>query len=179
MNQTELMQKLVFLFCFFFYFSFSSFSQKKDFYSIESDSILICNFSKFLNLPEDHIYPLELFRLLDCWRGVPYKYAGETEKGIDCSGFVSEIMVQIYNVEISGGSADIFNETRKINSEELKLGDFLFFKIKKNQISHIGYYLGNNKFIHASVKKGVVISDLNEPYYKKHFFKAGRCVEQQ
>ena len=50
-------------------------------------------------------------------------------------------------------------------------GDILFFKIKKGQISHVGVYLGNNTFAHASVHSGVIISDLDEDYYKKYFFK--------
>jgi len=54
-------------------------------------------------------------------------------------------------------------------------GDLVFFKIKKKRISHIGIYLGNNKFAHASVKNGVIISDMDEPYYQKRFYSGGRC----
>lgn len=170
--------KKLFVFNLLIFFSCPSFSQTNHFISTESDSMLICNFSTFLELPEDSIAPLELFRLLDCWRGVKYKYAGEDEKGIDCSGFVQKIYSAFYNMDLPNGSLDIFHEARKIKTEELIKGDLLFFKIRKNEISHIGFYLGNNKFIHASVKKGVIISDLNEAYYKKHFFKAGRCIEE-
>ena len=55
----------------------------------------------------------------------------------------------------------------------------LFFKIRKGQISHVGIYLGNNKFAHASVKTGVIISSLDEPYYKKYFYKGGEVIGWQ
>ncbi len=61
-----------------------------------------------------------------------------------------------------------------LEKPDLKEGDFVFIKIRKGQISHVGIYLGNNKFAHASVKTGVIISDLDEPYYKKYFYRGGR-----
>jgi lipoprotein Spr len=54
------------------------------------------------------------------------------------------------------------------------VGDLVFFKIKKNRISHVGVYLGNNKFAHSAVKGGVRIDSLDTPYYKKTFYKGGR-----
>ncbi|MBL7884146.1 MAG: C40 family peptidase [Bacteroidia bacterium] len=108
------------------------------------------------------------------WVGTRYKYAGKTKKGIDCSGFAGTMYKQVFCIDLNGGSKDIYKQIKPIESMELKEGDLLFFKIKKGQISHVGVYLGNNKFAHASVHSGVIISDLNEPYYKKHFFTAGR-----
>ncbi|MBN8695706.1 MAG: C40 family peptidase [Bacteroidetes bacterium] len=110
------------------------------------------------------------------WIGTRYKYSGETKKGIDCSGFVSKMYDRVYCISLSGGSRDIYSQVKEnnITKSELKEGDILFFKIRKGQISHVGIYLGNNKFAHASVQSGVIISDLDEPYYKKYFYKAGR-----
>jgi hypothetical protein len=56
----------------------------------------------------------------------------------------------------------------------LAMGDLVFFKIKKGRISHVGVYLGNDKFVHSSTRRGVIISDLNELYYKRTFFTGGR-----
>lgn len=110
------------------------------------------------------------------WIGTRYKYSGETKKGIDCSGFVSKMYDKVYCISLSGGSRDIYSQVKEnnITKSELQEGDILFFKIRKGQISHVGIYLGNNKFAHASVQSGVIISDLDEPYYKKYFYKAGR-----
>lgn len=110
------------------------------------------------------------------WAGTRYKYSGDTKKGIDCSGFVCRMYKDAYCIDLAGGSKDLFKTVCPLEKEELKEGDMVFFKIKKGQISHVGIYLGNNKFAHASVKQGVIVSDLDEEYYKKYFFKGGRLA---
>lgn len=113
------------------------------------------------------------------WVGTRYRYSGDTKKGIDCSGFVSKMYKSVYCIDLAGGSRDIFATVLPIEKKELKEGDMVFFKIKKGQISHVGIYLGNNKFAHASVQSGVIISDLDEEYYKKRFYKGGRMRSLQ
>lgn len=110
------------------------------------------------------------------WLGTCYKYSGETKSGIDCSGFVSEIYQNVYCIHLTGGSKDIWTQVRPVEQADMQEGDILFFKIRRGQISHVGVYLGNNYFAHASVQAGVIVSNLNEPYYKKYFFKGGRVV---
>jgi lipoprotein Spr len=112
------------------------------------------------------------------WLGTRYKYSGNSKKGIDCSGFVSEMYRHTYCIQLNGSSGSIFNQVKPVEKPELKEGDILFFKIRKNQISHVGVYLGNNKFAHASVHSGVIVSDLDEQYYKKHFYKGGRLLTE-
>ncbi len=82
----------------------------------------------------------------------------------------------VYCINLSGGSTDIWTQVKPIEKSDLQEGDILFFKIKKGKISHVGIYLGNNKFAHASVAEGVIISDLDEAYYKKYFYKGGRIL---
>lgn len=123
--------------------------------------------------PDSAQTPYLYYRVYD-WVGTRYKYAGGTRKGIDCSGFVSRMYEEAYCISLSGGSRDIWTTVNPVEKCDLKEGDMVFFKIKKGQISHIGIYLGNNKFAHASVQSGVTISDLDEDYYKKRFFKGGR-----
>ena len=67
----------------------------------------------------------------------------------------------------------------KISKENLMEGDLVFFKTskKRQRINHVGLYLKNNKFLHSSVKKGVIISDLTEPYYRNCFVGAGRVAK--
>jgi len=123
--------------------------------------------------PDSAATPYLYYQVYD-WIGTGYKYSGETRKGIDCSGFVSEMYKKVYCIPLSGGSRDIWTVVSPVEKNELKEGDILFFKIKKGQISHVGIYLGNNKFAHASVHSGVIVSDLDEEYYKRSFFKGGR-----
>ncbi len=108
------------------------------------------------------------------WLRTPYRWGGRSRKGIDCSDFASVIYDSCYNICISGDCSGIYHDVLPIKKTELREGDLVFFKIWGNALSHVGVYLGKNKFVHASSAKGVVVSDLDEPYYKKYFFGAGR-----
>lgn len=108
------------------------------------------------------------------WLGTKYKYSGNSSEGIDCSGFVSMVYQNVFCVDLSGSASRIYSLSSAIEKSELKEGDLLFFKINKEHVSHVGLYLGNNKFAHATTKAGVIISDLDEVYYQKYFYKAGR-----
>ncbi|MCW3082906.1 MAG: glycoside hydrolase [Bacteroidetes bacterium] len=131
-------------------------------------------YAELLNVNEDRISNTKLYSFIDDWYGVPYKYGGQNKKGIDCSNFAATLYATIYNKQLKGSSASIFNQCKVISRSDLKEGDLLFFKIEKEDISHIAVYLQNNKFVHATTKKGVMIDDLDEAYYKKYFYKAGR-----
>lgn len=127
--------------------------------------------------PDSAITPYLYYQVYD-WIGTRYKYSGSSKKGIDCSGFVSEMYKNTYCIALNGSSGSIYTQVKPVEKEELKEGDILFFKIRKKQISHVGVYLGNNKFAHASVHSGVIVSDLNEEYYKKYFYKGGRYLSE-
>jgi murein DD-endopeptidase / murein LD-carboxypeptidase len=115
-----------------------------------------------------------LYKITSEWMGTPYKYSGSSKKGIDCSGLVCEVYRDCYSKNIEGSAKDIFKNSIEVPKSDLREGDLVFFKIRKNKVSHVGIYLGQNKFVHASVQQGVVISDLNDPYYQRYFFKGGR-----
>jgi murein DD-endopeptidase / murein LD-carboxypeptidase len=131
-------------------------------------------YAELLGVNPNSISNVELYSFIDEWYGVPYKYGGKNKNGIDCSNFTAILYKKIYNKALSGGSSSIFKQCDVVSAKKLKEGDLLFFKIEKDEISHIGIYLQNNKFVHATTKKGVMINDLDEAYYKKYFYKAGR-----
>ena len=132
------------------------------------------DYTKLTGTVPDSSANLALYEVIAGWLGTPYKYSGDCKDGIDCSGFVSMVYQQVFGIRLAESSADIYKEVKPIHKSSLKEGDLVFFKIKKHRISHVGIFLANNKFVHASVRQGVTISDLDEPYYRKYFFKGGR-----
>lgn len=132
-------------------------------------------YSQVFGLNITEILDINLYTTIEKWLGTPYRYAGKTINGIDCSAFVNKIYESAYCFLLGGNSAQMYKSVKHLPKEELVEGDLVFFRINRNKsISHVGVYLGNNKFAHASRSKGVIISDLTHPYYKKHFVKGGR-----
>lgn len=141
--------------------------------SLCTDGFLLARASEY-GLHPGEINQPELLVIFESWRATPYRYGGRTRTGIDCSGFVNVLLGQVYGLQIDGGSASIYTKVQRIPKEELREGDLVFFNIRKGRISHVGLYLSNDKFIHATVRGGVMLSDLNEAYYKRYFAGAGR-----
>lgn len=115
-----------------------------------------------------------LLLAIDGWLGSGYKYGGCSKTGTDCSCLVKNIYKQVYEIELNRTTNGIYQQVKHISRNNLKEGDILFFKINGKTISHVGLYIKNDKFVHASSSRGVVISDLNQDYYKKRFFTGGR-----
>lgn len=131
-------------------------------------------YSKILEVNPKQLPAQKLLEFIDEWYGVPYKYAGTTKNGIDCSHFAAELYRKVYGISISGSSGQLQQICSNIKRNELQEGDLLFFKIHRGRISHVGVYLVNDYFVHASTKAGVIISNLNEEYYKRYYSCAGR-----
>ncbi|MBK9730458.1 MAG: C40 family peptidase [Chitinophagaceae bacterium] len=129
-------------------------------------------YANLLGTPEE-INNLALFQFMDEWMTVPYKYGGNSKSGVDCSRLSILLMKEVYHKVISGSSADIIKQTEPVSKDHLKEGDLVFFKINSATVSHMGVYLANDRFLHSTTQAGVVISDLNDAYYKKYFFAGG------
>lgn len=113
-----------------------------------------------------------LYQYVDGWLGVPYKYGGKTKSGIDCSNFTCGLLREVYQYPPNFylPSSKLAEQGKKINLSDAKEGDLVFFIISKgSKVSHVGIYLANKKFVHASTSKGVIISSLNEDYYKARY----------
>jgi len=133
-------------------------------------------YAHLLGISKSTILNRKLYSFIDEWYGTPYQYGGKTKKGIDCSGFTTIIYKEVFGKEVMGSSASIYHQCSAISKDKLKEGDLVFFKIDSKEISHVGIYLQNNKFIHATTKAGVMIDDLNEEYYRK-YFKGGGAIK--
>lgn len=120
----------------------------------------------------------KLYKELKSWLGTPYAYAMQ-EKGVgtDCSGMVMMVYQEVYGIQLNRNSAKMLEiNCRIIDLDELKEGDLVFFctSSEEGRVSHVGIYLKENKFVHASSSRGVVVDDLRQNYYANHFHSAAR-----
>lgn len=107
---------------------------------------------------------------------IPYRFGGNTILGIDCSAYVKKVY-GLMGVSLPRTAREQFKEGEEIEKEELSVGDLVFFRTYASFPSHVGIYLGNNLFIHASSRgKKVTIDNLETPYYVKRFIGAKRLI---
>jgi LysM repeat protein len=117
-----------------------------------------------------------LVRVVKTFLGVPYKLGGSTLKGIDCSAFVKKIY-EIFNIQLPRTTREQFSIGKKVEKEQLEEGDLVFFKRRGNS-AHVGIYIGDNQFVHASsYNREVKIDHLDAPYYNKRFLRGVRVKE--
>lgn len=136
-------------------------------------------YSQIFGVEMTGIFNTSLYATIEQWLGTPYRYAGKTFKGIDCSAFVNKIYENAYCFFIKGNSLEMYRNSKHVTKDELAEGDLVFFNTNRNKIiSHVGVYLGNNKFAHASRTRGVIVSDLTHSYYKRYFVNGGRIEFQ-
>lgn len=110
------------------------------------------------------------------WLGTPYRSGGSSKTGTDCSGLASQIYQKVYRIRLPRTSDAQFNKSNKVAKSNLREGDLVFFTSARSgkRVAHSGIYLKNGKFIHASSSRGVIVSSLNEEYYRKHWKAGGR-----
>lgn len=111
------------------------------------------------------------------WIDVPYRSGGTSRRGVDCSGLTYNIYRKVYRKRLERNSDEQRKENcHKIRKGKLREGDLVFFHNGRNKrrATHVGIYLKNNRFIHASSSQGVIVSTLDEPYYQKCWMQGGR-----
>lgn len=106
----------------------------------------------------------QLVDIADNYIGVPYRWGGTTTSGFDCSGYVQYVFKKA-GVNLPRTTSQQFTSGSAVSKSNLQVGDIVFFNTTGRGVSHDGIYIGNNKFIHASTSRGVMISDLDDPYY--------------
>lgn len=138
----------------------------------------VSDLSKQLKIRIENDDPnMPLFAEVSLWLGVPYKYGGNSKSGTDCSGFVSQVFNKVYSKKLQRSAANqASKDVSNVSKSKLKTGDLVFFMTtsKSSKISHVGIYLRDNYFIHASTSRGVIVSNLSEKYYEKNWKKGGR-----
>jgi cell wall-associated NlpC family hydrolase len=116
-------------------------------------------------------------RVVKTFLGVPYRLGGCTLKGIDCSAFVKKIY-EIFSIDLPRTAREQLNFGKRVGKNELEEGDLVFFRTRRASGTHVGIYIGNNQFVHASsLKKEVKVDNLDTPYYTKRFLSGVRVKE--
>jgi peptidoglycan endopeptidase LytE len=117
-----------------------------------------------------------LVRVAKAFLGVPYRLGGSTLKGIDCSALVKKVY-EIFDVHLPRTAREQFKVGKKIEKDQLEEGDLVFFR-RRGDRAHVGIYVGDNQFVHASsYSREVRIDYLNTPYYSERFLRGVRVME--
>ena len=112
------------------------------------------------------------------WQGTPHKLGGTSRGGVDCSGFVQHLYRAVYHQSIPRSTALQVQSGRPVALKQLSPGDLVFFK-PPYKVRHVGIYLGEGQFAHASTSKGVMISNLSETYWRKCYWTARRYLPNE
>ena len=125
-----------------------------------------------IELTDDH----KLYVNAAEWIGTPYRAGGDSRHGTDCSGLVSQLYKKTYRMRLSRSTDGQLKESNKIARRNLREGDLVFFtsRSSRKKVAHVGIYLKDGKFIHASTSQGVIVSSLKEKYYTQHWLCGGR-----
>ncbi len=113
------------------------------------------------------------------WVGTPYRYGGNSRKGVDCSGLTTHVFDKAADIKLPRNSSEQAKFCKEIKKKNLRSGDLVFFtsKSRGNKINHVAIYIGDNKIVHATTSRGVIISNLDEKYWKSHYRRSGRVKQ--
>lgn len=142
---------------------------------IEKCTSLQFKYAQILNRDVEAVSNTELYGFIEKWWSTPYRYGGATKDGIDCSAYSGTLFHDVYGVVLSRTARAQYDDCEKIKKNDLQEGDLVFFRTRRG-VSHVGVYLGNGYFTHASTSSGVMISNLDEEYYKKRYIGGGRIA---
>ena len=109
------------------------------------------------------------------WQGTRYRIGGNSKSGVDCSGFMQITFRDLFGIDLPRMTVDQAKEGTKISKSELRTGDLVFFNTGRGPNGkHVGVYVKNGQFLHASTKGGVIYSDMDSPYWTTTFWQARR-----
>lgn len=111
------------------------------------------------------------------WKGVPYRYGGLSPRGVDCSGFVYLTFLSRLGMQVPRTTTELLKSGEKVKRDEIQVGDLVFFRTGPDN-RHVGIYMGNGDFLHASTSQGVMTSSLSNPYWRHRYWQARRLVSR-
>jgi len=120
----------------------------------------------------------EFLQTIEGYIGIPYRYGGMERSGLDCSGLVCLVFGEVYNIKLPHSTRKLRRYGKRVSLRNAALGDLVFFKKGLiGGVNHVGIYLGNRTFVHASTRKGVTYSSLDNDYYRKRLAELRRIFQ--
>ncbi len=127
------------------------------------------------NLPETLVRQA-LLAQHERWKGTPYRLGGDNAQGIDCSALVQNVFIDTFRLELPRSTDGQVLQGMAIERAELEAGDLVFFR-PSGAYNHVGIYVGDGNFLHASASTGVRLSKLDSAYWRRHYWQARRPLE--
>ena len=143
--------------------------------NIETASALQFKYAQMMNVDVEILTNSTLYNFVEDWWATRYHYGGSTKKGIDCSAYSGALLSRVWGIKTPRTARAMHDVAEKIDRENMKEGDLVFFNTRGG-VSHVGVYLGNGYFTHASTGNGVTINNLDETYYRSKFIGGGRLA---
>jgi lipoprotein Spr/probable lipoprotein NlpC len=134
-------------------------------------------YSALIGVRERDIQNGRLYAFIDQWMGTPYRFGGQDRDGVDCSGLAQLLEQEVYGINIPRSTSQQINVIKRKYEEDLNEGDLVFFDYDGKKFSHVGVYLQNGYYVHASSSRGVTISKLHDPYTYKYFSRCGSIID--
>lgn len=135
------------------------------------------DFRKEKNVAIKPLDQSKMMREISKYMGVPYMLGGSSSDGMDCSGYTMTVYKNSMNILLPRSSREQSERGAQVALNELKFGDLIFFNTTGERASHVGIYLGDDLFAHASVSLGITISSLQSTYYNTRYESARRIIE--
>ena len=130
-------------------------------------------YASIMNVPEKKLTNTKLYNFINEWEGVKYRNGGLSKSGVDCSGLVYLLYKEVYNKNIPRSTSQQINIIKRKFEGSLKEGDLVFFDYDNKKFSHVGVFLQNGYYVHASTRRGVMVQKLRDPYTYKYFSRGG------
>lgn len=144
---------------------------------VKPDRDIADKYSVMMGVGRSDIQNGRLYSFIDEWYGTTYRFGGLDKNGIDCSGLAMLLEQQVYGITLPRMTSKQILVIKRKYEEELQEGDLVFFDFDGKQFSHVGVYLQNGYFVHASTRKGVMIARLHDNGIYKFFSRGGSIID--